>query len=526
MNVGELFFSLGFKSEGLGEAKQFENVISASNDVTQVLMQSMEKLGDILGKMAVKMGAMTDSELIEIKSKERLNKGINDLNFGEKKGNIEKTKSQGILKSLNVKMKEYWGNLAMARLQILGSTTALTYFVKKASDAAVHLDKLSTLTGLSTDTLQRMGDMAAQTGSSVDDIAGAVRNFQQQSVDIMLGRGGNIGAFQFFGLDPHEDPLKLLDQLAAKLKTMPTALGNSMARDLGLSDDLIYFLKNKQNVMPPETKTLLTDKEIKRLKDFNFYFTRIFEQSKRVMQKFAAFLTPIATLIINFFDRMGTTFSGLSTKLEPFFESLKKYLPWIVAIGGALFVAFFPLTGALLLLAAAIDDIWAFVRGEDSLLGRMLSYFTDINGAVKDLIHYYIQLRKLMTLGNYDEYWDKQEELMTQGYAEYKAEKDKEKKEGKEKKPAGLGAAEDQMGKMNWGIGGKINEMWDNSSIKATLRNVGLVNPEATKKNTVTNNVNINVNGVKDPNAAAIKAKDLFDNAVQSSYFEKAAGEK
>jgi hypothetical protein len=498
MNVGELFFSLGFKSEGLGEAKNFESAMASSVDITEVLTAAMESLGEILGKIAVSMGALTQAELTEIKTKERLAKGMRDINISEKTGNIEKTKGQGILKVMNVRMKEYWGNLASARLQILGATTALTYFVKKAADAAMHLDKLSTLTGLSTNTLQRMGDMAAQTGGSVDDIAGAVRNFQQQSVDIMLGRWGNIGAFQFMGIDPHEDPLKILDQLAAKLKTMPTALGTSMARDLGLSDDLIYFLKNKQNLTPANEETLLTDKEIKRLKEFNIYFNRIFEQSKRTLQKFAAFLTPVASNVIYFFDRIGLMFSTVSNKMEPFFEKLQKYRPWLIGLGVALGLAFAPFTTGLLLLVGALEDIASFVRGDDSVLGRMLKYFTDIDQVIQDVVSGFAEVAKLFTGDKTDKEIDKAAGITSK-------------------------AISDMLKRMS--LPGSAAEEMENNGYVPSSERLPLKSPNVENNAGASNtNVIINVNESDTPKQTAVAILDILNQQVQGAFYERQGG--
>jgi hypothetical protein len=124
-----------------------------------------------------------------------------------------------------------------------------------------------------------------------------------------------------------------------------------------------------------------------------------------------------------------------------------------------------------------------------------------------------------MTLGDYDKYWDEQEELMTQGYAEYKAAKDKEKAEGK-----GSNVMDKVRSQAPEDIGmrDKVNAAWDNSAIKGMFQQIGLVNPSAVKQNTMTNNVNITVNGVTDPDKAAQKTKSLFEQA----YYEKFMGER
>lgn len=488
MNIGELFFSLGFKSEGLGEAKQFESALAGAQDVSIALTEAMTNFGEILGKIAVKMGALTQAELTEFKTKEKLGKNLKSMNVSEKQGNIERTKGNGILTVANQKMQDYWGKLGAARIQLLASTGALTYFVKKASDAAVQIDKISSLTGLSSGSIQRLGDMAAQTGGSIEDITGAVQHFQKNSVDIMLGRGGNIGAFQFMGIDPHQDPLKILDQLSVKLKTMPTALGTNMARDMGLSDDLIYLLKNRENIKPASDETFLTDKEIKRLKDFNFYFNRVFEQNKRALQKFASFLTPVATHVTYFFDRMSQMFFDISKRMEPFFGQLKQYMPVIVAMGTALFVALFPVQAVLALLALAMEDLWSFMRGDDSVLGRMVKYFQDMDNYVESLISGLKTVISIFTGGAFD----------------------------------------NALGNMLPGIGDKTNDfiqsMWD--KIKgfgsAPLGPLQGVNPVRSGDQT-SNNVIINVNESATPKETALAIQEVLDRTVQGAYWESQA---
>lgn len=518
MQIGELFFSLGFKGFGGNESKNFQDSLSVSHELTIALTDSMRNFGEILSAIAVKMGALSEVEAKRITNNTTANKQLDLFTAKQTDSNTKTNKNIGIIGMLNAKMKQYWGSLSTARIQLMAATSALTYFVKKASDAAVHIDKIASLTGMSSSSIQRMGDLAAQSGANIDDLAGAISHFQKNSVDIMLGRGGDIGVYQFLGLNPHEDPLVLLDKLSKKLKTMPTALGTSMARDLGLSDDLIYFLKNAENLKPASEETLLTDKEIRRLKEFNFYFNRVFDQSKRVLQKFAALITPIATQVIYFFDRMGTTFSGIMTKLEPFTNRLKAIAPLLIAIGVALFASFFPLTAAFVILAAVIDDLWGYVNGEDSLFGSYVKWLTDINGALKDAIHYYVQLRKLFTLGKHDEYFDQMEKDMLAGAKEFiekrkEAEKNPERKEKLDKI---VGMADYQLNQINPDIKTGIEQIV--KSIDSSLGFTSKTGSAATTNNNA--EITINVNESKTPKETATAVKQEINNA----YWQRKGG--
>lgn len=376
----------------------------------------------------------------------------------------------------------------------------ITAFTKKMSDAVVNLDKISSLTGMSSDTIQRLGEMAATTGTDINQLSGAVMALQKQSVDISLGRGGNIGVFQFLGLDPHEDPIKNLDKLAIKLQKMPTALGTAMASDLGLSPELIYFLKEKGNLPAANPETILSSSEVKRLKDFNFYFNRIFEQSSRVLQKFAAFLTPIATQVVYFFDRMSSMFGEVLNRLDPVFVKLKKYMPFIVGVGIALFYAFNPLTAIFIGLAIAIEDIYSFFKGEDSILGRILNWVTNIKERVKELIDLFWDLVQFMTIG---------------GDTKYKAWFD-EKRKGSAKTGESV---EKSLGtipsKVMRGMGSVQDFFQKNFNIKVEdIPNKGKL-PKTSMINN-NNNININIEGASDPEETA----EVVSRKIQDAFYQ------
>lgn len=406
MQLGELFFSLGFKSSGMGEAGKFESAMESAAEFTEALRESLGRLEEIMGKIAVKMGALTKEELKGIQTA-RTAQAIDkaDLPIQRQQGQQMNLKA-GLLSVLNQRMRNYWGSMNAARVQALAFTGGITAFVKKASDAAVGLDKIAMATGLSSQALQRMGDMAAQAGSSVEDVGATVQHLQAEATNIALGKGGNIGVWAYLGLDPKDDPFVTLDKLSNKLKTMPAALGVNMARDLGLSSEMIYFLQNKQNLEPVSDELILTDKEVKRLKDFNLYFNRTWEASKRTMQKFAAAIAPAVSGVIYFFERLNMMVGWASSKMDPFFKSIKAFMPMIVTLGAILFAAFFPVTATLIAMALAFEDIWTWSQGGKSVFGGMLNWITDVQKGLTTLIQmfYFFWARTMSPTGKYDEW--------------------------------------------------------------------------------------------------------------------------
>ena len=60
MQLGELFFSLGFKSEGTGEAAAFNDTINTTSEITETLQDSLNKLSVVIADLGKKMTGSTD----------------------------------------------------------------------------------------------------------------------------------------------------------------------------------------------------------------------------------------------------------------------------------------------------------------------------------------------------------------------------------------------------------------------------------------------------------------------------------
>jgi hypothetical protein len=398
MDVGSLFFSLGFKSKGTAELKNYESAIDGAMSAAEAMQDTFNAMLNVLEKMAVKMGAVTEEEIKKHKEDAKILKVQKDLAPVEEKSNKTKQKQAGLMGMVHQKLVGLVGRFNAYRLELIGTSSALIYFVNKMSALVIQFDKLASATGISMDTMQRISAMAGEAGTSVDDLGGAVQRLQEQSIDIMLGKG-DISPYAFLGLSPHQDPLKILEQVQAKLKSMPTALGTKAARDLGLSEDLIYFLRNAENIKPPPEETLLTEAEMKRLKEFNFYFNRVFEQARRVMSKFGAGIAPFVTLLLYAFDRMGRMFGDFINKLEPYQDKILIFMKALAVMVGVVAAILFPWTAAFVALLAVLEDIYSYVKGEKSVFGSMVEWFKQIGQWIDDTIIKMMKFLSLFTSG-------------------------------------------------------------------------------------------------------------------------------
>lgn len=382
MEIGSLFFALGFKGTGAQELNKYETAIDGAQGAALALQNTWDDMLYLMEKMAVKMGALTAEELDLHKADMALMKQAKEARPVEQQQIRDLDKKNSLLSQAHQKLVSLVGKMNAYKIELYGSGAALVYFTKRMSDMAIHLDKAATLTGIPLDKMQKLGEIANQTGASLDDVAGAVRNFQENSMNIMLGKGGEIGAFQMLGLSPHEDPIKMLSLLQDKLKAMPTVLGNKLAKDIGLSDDLIYMLRNADKFEAPPEETFLTEKEVRRLKEFGFYFNKVFGQVQRVFSKLASTVEPFVRLLLYGLERIVQMFGKLINSVEPFQDTIMSILKVLAVMAGAAFAYVSPWIAAFSALLLVFEDLYSYTKGDKSFTGWLIKQFSDINNAI------------------------------------------------------------------------------------------------------------------------------------------------
>ena len=139
-------------------------------------------------------------------------------------------------------------------------TRKLTDLISKIGQLSYELLKLSRNFGVSTTALQNFGYEAVANGVKMEDFNSAIATLKKNSADIMLGRG-NISPYALLGLNPHEDPEKLLVSLQRRLRELPESIGTAFASDLGLSMDMINYVR-KADFGRTGSRAILSSKEL------------------------------------------------------------------------------------------------------------------------------------------------------------------------------------------------------------------------------------------------------------------------
>jgi len=317
MTLGELALKVVLKTQGLSALGNIKkDVDSTAKDIKP----KIENLGSAWGKL-----------------------GESFQKIGKKSSEFFKG-----IKSKGSDLKDLATDIRKSHLMILATASALVGIVKKASDVAASLTKFHNLTGLSTKNLQALQQQAAGSGVSPEEVTSSIQSLQQASQDIALGKG-NIAPWAVLGIDPRQDPFKVINDLQRVVNNFSPARFTSLARELNLSEDMINFIKEAKSLGSSDQSLLLSDKEIKKLKEFNILFNKAWDNSKRSIQKLAVSLKPLAESLVFAWHRFNLTIITVSQSLSYLAEQFGFIFKIITAIGALILVAFFPLTAALVL---------------------------------------------------------------------------------------------------------------------------------------------------------------------------------
>jgi hypothetical protein len=378
MEVGQLFFSLGFKSQGISAAEKFETVQSKLAETSSMLVDVFDQIAFTLEKVALKMNAVTQEELEQFKqtqkskeSVEQLGEAYKEFADGQHKLAKETNQTKSIYTLLTDKLDGSIGKFNRVKLQILSVAGAMTALSRKAADYANQLVRFTQVTGLSTEKLQALQRQAAAVGIEGEQVADTIKELQQTAVDIQLGKG-NKEAWQWLGLRPGQDPFKQLDILQARMKTLSRPVFVNLAKSAGFSEDMIALLLELKEMPPVEKNMIMSDREIKDLRAFSIQFNKALDGFQIALKKIGVLLLPFTKQFVYIFDRWGWAIRTLTDKFNALSEKTRAWMNILLLIATVVAIKFFPLTAILTGLVLLVDDFLVYMSGGKSLIGRFI----------------------------------------------------------------------------------------------------------------------------------------------------------
>lgn len=284
------------------------------------------------------------------------------------------------------------------------AATGLTAFVAGAVNSAASIQKVSETTGVSTDALQEWAYAAKSVGVSASAVESDLAKMQKQAM--WTGRSLESWADTFKGMSAPQanmwgeaigispDTVRLLREgregiaalrkeahavgavispedlkRAAQLKTSVMSLttqlrafGTTIAiGTLPMIDKLVTSFKEWLNV----NKEWVASNITKFLENLGRVFNELWEDGKKLVDWFKETLGPIGD------------FGKKLWEATDWAKLLKGALVLLVAYFAPAIAAFGLAVGAVIALSAAFEDFIAFLKGKDSIIGRLVDGFQE-----------------------------------------------------------------------------------------------------------------------------------------------------
>jgi len=301
MQLGELFFSLGFKSKGFKEAKDFTKLINGAKS-------SLDKMSASLSKAS----KVTTTSLGE------MNKGFKETNTV-----MDRTVSIAmVLKNMFSGLGSIISTLAKG---FMAAGAAVLYFLKSSSDIAVTIDKLSAATGTAIGKLYNMKKFAAENNVEFDSMASSLERVIGIAQDIRIGKLTPSRYYQMLQIDPMATYEKQLEQLSKALKRHPDlqqALAG--ARDLGFTKDDIYIAQTVADIYEKLNKEIGDISDHDRMIKFNKELNSFFEKMRVSLGGILLLAAPIFEVILEKIEEFVTYLNSLDK--EELRKTIKDFL--------------------------------------------------------------------------------------------------------------------------------------------------------------------------------------------------------
>ena len=144
-----------------------------------------------------------------------------------------------------------------------------------------------------------------------------------------------------------------------------------------MDKDTLFMLKEMSNLQPVDPGTLVPEDELKALSDFSMYATSVFNQWGRVLQRLGAKMVPFVKYVVYGLERVGSMLHSVINALAPFESKIEKVFMGLAIMAGIIAAVMFPTTAAIILLGLALEDLWTYMEGGDSLIGEIIEEFKE-----------------------------------------------------------------------------------------------------------------------------------------------------
>lgn len=291
----------------------------------------------------------------------------------------------------------------ISALGLLAGVTALNAafyaFMQRGVQAAIGLDRFARSSNVALGALQRMQAAGARSNVAASAIAEGLRLIERTRAEISLGNVDASSPWFLLGVDPRQDPVKVVNDLREALARLDPVLQRTLATRMGFSDEFLYFLQQKKTIgslfVSPQDVARLTalggawrafsfDLSVVATKFasvFSEWLMRIvgnLEKAVKLLSRFVDWLNSsslaagavrsVLYAVVLLLGLLGIGLTGVVSLLAVLKGLLIaiQLIP-IVAFGTAVAAVLALMAGALIGIILLIQDFWTQVEGGKSL---------------------------------------------------------------------------------------------------------------------------------------------------------------
>lgn len=320
------------------------------------------------------------------------------------------------IKADDAQVKRFDRGLKNLKLGMTATTIAagaVSLAIKKitsdAMAAAVVFKQFETETGASAQTLQKWQSVAEQTNQSAESVSSAIKAIAANQEKIKLGEG-NISGYQLLGIDPRQDPFEILEELRTKTAGLNDAMKKNMLARLGIGAGMLQTLSlsKKEFDSMASMAFIISPQAIETLNKTKSSVDLAGRAIKYIKAQIAVGLSPQITKLTKQFTKfIKVNERGIIKGFQQAFKYVKLFMSavsnawrvinnvvtatvgWERALKGiAIAFAAFNLVlmrsplnltiAGILLLIAVLDDLYVYSQGGDSLFGKLMDTFPEL----------------------------------------------------------------------------------------------------------------------------------------------------
>ena len=312
----------------------------------------------------------------------------------------------------------------------IGAAMALKKFTSQAMQTALSLQNFSAETGVSAEALQRWKAVADQVSGSGHAVEAAITSIAINREALKLGEG-NLSPYQLLGIDPFQDPIKVLEDLRKETARLPQAMKANIIQQMGLSSDLIPMLEltNEQFAEMSGRAYVMPQSAINGLNSTRRSLTELGQAGKYFQGLIATGLAPglkkftdnlnrwirqnpqVIEGIKKIGDGVGRALVAISRAASMINTLVKNTIGWknaligLVAIIGVMNASLLlsPIglfTAAIIALLLILEDLYVYSQGdpggENSLFGYLMENSEGFRNAMEGLFGVFKTLKELL----------------------------------------------------------------------------------------------------------------------------------